>query len=133
MTTATPIFPQTIVNSPTTINNASGTSAVTLYTAPAAGARIDKLILTSTDTSARDLQLAVSGNLIGTVSVPIGAGNTSGVAAKDAFADPNIVLPVDAFGNKVLYLANGQTLQAIMPVAVTAAKAIVATPLGGSF
>jgi hypothetical protein len=129
---ATGTIPNVIIDSHLVVNNASGTSAQTAYTAPAGGARIDKIIATSTDTSARDMQILLNGNLIGTVSVPIGAGNTSGAAAKDVLADSNMVAPVDPYGNKVIYLSNGETLQVLMPVAVTAAKQIVVTVMGGA-
>jgi hypothetical protein len=130
---ATGNYGSTPVNSSATVNNGSGTSAVTVYTAPATGARIDKIIATSTDTSNRDMQVEVSGNLIGTVGVPLSAGTVSTVPAKDVLADGNMVALTDPYGNKVIYLAANQTLQVQMPVAVTAAKQIVVTALGAAF
>lgn len=131
---AAPIFPVTIVNASTTLNNASGTTAVTIFTAGASGSRIDAVTATSTDTANRDAQVLAGGNLVGTIAVPLAAGTASTTPSKSVMADANLTLPVtDPYGNKVIYLAAGQTLQILMPVAITAAKQIVFTVMGGSF
>jgi hypothetical protein len=128
-----PIFPTAIVSPAVVVNNANGTTAVTALTAGSNGTRIDKLIATSTDTSAHDVEIILNGNVIGTVSVPAGAGTSSSTPAKDVFADANIPLPFDAFGNKVAYLAASDTLQVQMAVAVTSGKVVSLTALGGNF
>jgi hypothetical protein len=130
---AAPIFPATLVDDNVTIANADGTTAKTIHTAGANGTRIEKLIAVSTDTSARDVSILVNGVSIGTVSVPAGAGNSSGTAAKDILADPNIPGIIDAYGNKVIYVKGSATLQAQMGTTITAAKNVYVSAMGGGF
>ena len=136
--TPTMVFPQTPRNVNGTLVNADGTASKTIYTAPANGVRIDALNFASTDTSARDVQLIINKSgtdyLVGTISVPIGAGNTSGAGAKNALADANIPLAVaDPYGNKVIWLEGNAILKVLAPVAITAAKQITITGLAAEY
>ena len=136
--TPTMVFPQTLRNINGTLANADGTASKQIYQAPANGARIDSLNLASTDTAAHDIQLIINKGgtdyLVGTISVAIGAGNTSGTGAKNALADANIPLAViDAYGNKVIWLEGNAILKVLAPVAVTSGKQITITGLAGEF
>jgi len=136
--TETPIFPQTVVNEIQKIENADGTSLKTLITAGADGTRIDAIILTSTDTSHRDLQLfiTISGTdyLLATTTVQANSGNSNTIPSINLLASFNMVsLAVEANGNKVLFLKSGAILKIKTTTTVTAAKEVVALVVGGNF
>lgn len=128
--TATPIFPQNIKNGAVQILPADTTTLKTLITPSANGARVDSLLVSSTDTTARDLQLYVTKDavdyLIGTISIPANTGNTNALVMINAFAHTNIgpFLTNDLNGNKVLFLESGSVLKAKTLTTVTAAKAV---------
>lgn len=131
--TATPIFPQTVKNFVQTFVNATGNgsaAALTLYAAGSNGSKVESLIVSSSDTSARDVTIAVlvSATLyvLTTISIPITAGLTNSAPCIDILRSTQFPgLASDANGNKYLYLASGTTLQAYLTSAsVTAAKNI---------
>ena len=111
--TATPVFPQAIHTAAVALT----TSYQAVYTPGANGSKIDALIVTSTDATARDLTLAVqisaADYVIGTVSIPITAGTINSAPSVDLLRNSQIpCFAYDAFGNKCLYLANGSVLRA---------------------
>lgn len=137
--TPTPVFPQTPKNYKVQIANADGQTAKTVATGGSNGTKIVSLNLSSTDTSARDIQIVITRSgtsyILGTVSVPIGAGNTSGAAAVDALRSGQVPgLPLDSDGNPFIFLADASdTLQVIAPVTITSAKIVSAVAMGADF
>lgn len=128
--TSTPSFPQLPKNGHVTVVNADGTTQKTVYTGGANGSKITSLIGTSNDTAAHDVQISITNGgtsyLLGTVSIPIGAGNTSSVPAVNLLDPTKLVgLPLDSDGNPYIHLASASdTLTVAMVVAVTAAKTV---------
>jgi hypothetical protein len=136
--TSTPVFPQTIKNSFAKIVTADASTFKTLYTGGANGSRIDLLLVTSTDTTARDVQLVIQASgvdyILGTISIPINSGNTNAITHLSVFQ--NSIFPglnVDAIGNRVLYLESGIILKAKTLTTVTAAKEVNFIVQGADF
>jgi hypothetical protein len=136
--TSTPIYPQAIVNAAAQIVNATGSALVTLVTGGTNGTKIESLNVSSTDTSARDIQLWMTisavNYLLGTVSIPANAGNVNNIVSVDILR--NIQIPSLAYdnnGNKYLYVASGAVLSIAALTTVTSAKAIAALAQGGNF
>lgn len=120
-----------------TILNATSTGLSTLYTVGSDGASdINSIIAASTDTANHDVQIwrTNSGNsfLLGTVNIPLGAGNTSSVPAIDVLAQL-VGLMHDANGNPIVRLTVGDTLQIAAVVAVSALKAVHFTAMGEDY
>lgn len=133
-----PIFPQLIVTPMQQILPADTTSLKTLCTAGANGTKIERITVTSTDTSAKDLQLVVTSGgtdyIIGTASIPANSGNTNALPTVSLLEHAQFVgLAGDANGNKYLYLAAGAVLKAKALSAVTTARAINIFVQGGDY
>lgn len=141
--TATPIFPQSLLSKPTQLSNA--TSIVTptsILAAQTNGAKIEKILVSSTDTSARDvsvfLQVAAVNYLLGTVSIPINSGNTNALPTVDILSAlvatvKQLPLAVDANGNPYLYLDPSTSLFILPLTTITAGKFINVHVQGGAF
>lgn len=126
--TATPFFVQTPKNAVLTLNNASGTTVTSFYVAGANGSQILSLIASSTDTADQTIQIfatvSATNYLIGSVKIPLGSGNSSSVSSVDLLNNSQIPFPVDAFGNKFIYIASGTTLELGMLATITSGKQI---------
>lgn len=117
-----------------TFVNADGTTPKTLWTPGASGGRLGSISAVSDDTAAREMALYVrlSGvdYRVGTVNVPIGAGNTASVVSVNI-----LVLSacpwLDSDGS--LKLQTGATIKIGPTVAVTAAKTVTLVGWGGDF
>lgn len=139
MPTATPIFPQTVKQGAVQILPADTTSLKTIYTAPANGSRVDNILITSTDTSSKDIQLVVTISstdyVLGTIAVPANSGFTNSVVSLNMLAHSNLTsaLNSDNNGNKYLFLASGSILKIKALTTVTAAKAINVVAQIGDF
>lgn len=101
----------------------------TAYTAGASGSKIVAIIATSTDTSARDIQLSITNGgtsyPLGTKTVAITSGFVAGVPAVNLLDAAVVVgMPYDSDGNEFLYLISGDTLTVSALTTVTTAKAI---------
>jgi hypothetical protein len=126
--TNTPIFPQTLTSK--TIQFAPGdtTTEKTLITAGSVGTKVQSILAVSTDTSNRDIQLYISVGgtdlLIGTIQIPLGAGNTNSVPTINLLASAQIPWNTDAQGNKFIYLPATGLLRAAMGTTITAAKVV---------
>ena len=138
--TATPIFPQTINNTVVTIVNADASNLKTVYTAGAAGSRVENLLVTNTDTNPYTVQITVvisaTNYLIGSVTVPLSAGNTTAAPSVNLFSALNNFGPYlckDSNGNPYLYLASGSTLKVNTTGTVTAAKTVAFFCQGGYY
>lgn len=136
--TATPVFPQTIKTNVAQILPADTTSLKTLVTPGANGTRVDNIIVSSTDTSAKDLQFVITVSatdyVVGTLSIPANSGFTNAVPLVSVFAHSQfIAFNTDVNGNKHMYLANGAVLKVKALTTVTAAKAISVVAQCGDF
>lgn len=138
--TATPIFPQTIVNTPVTIVNADSTNKKTVYTGGTNGSKVENILVTNTDTAAYTLQffftISATDYLVASVNIPASAGNLSTVNSINPLATTTNwgpALNLDSNGNPYLYIANGTTLKAAVTGAVTAAKTMTILAQGGDF
>ncbi len=132
---AAPVFFSAVKNAVVQIVNADASALKTLATGATNGSKVFSPTLASDDTSARVIQIGVTISavfyLLGSVSVPAGAG-TVGATSINAFANiPNI--PVDNDGNPFVYLASGSTLQIKSETTVTAAKTVHASALQEDF
>ncbi len=136
--TATPIFPQTITTTAMTIVAADTTTKKTLYTGGVNGSKIEYLYITNTDTNAYTVNIFITigatDYLIGTINLPLSAGNTTSAPTINLLTNSNLAgLNYDINGNRYLMLANGATLKAATTGTVTAAKTITFITQGGDF
>lgn len=125
--TNTPAFPQTPKGGHVTVVNADGTGNKTVITAGSNGSKVVALMAASNDSAAHDSVVSIvrggTTYVLGVVNVPAGAGASSGVPCTDLLAGL-VGLPLDADGQKYLFLESGDTLVVSMAVAVTAAKTL---------
>lgn len=122
-------FTQAIANPVKVINNANGTTPVTVYTGSTNDAVIKSIIATSTDTSAVNLQLFVDDGttvcLLGTVRIPAASGTDGATGTVDILNSSLLPgLPVDMNNRRVLPIKAGYILKAAPLVAVTATKEV---------
>lgn len=133
------MYIQTIQNWSVQILPADTTSNKTIITAGAQGSRVESLIVSSTDTAGRDVQIGVTRSatnyIIGTVAIPINAGNTNAVPNVNLFANTGqiIGLALDSNGNPYLDLKASDVLYIAALTTVTTAKVISAIAYGGDF
>jgi hypothetical protein len=117
------------------IANADGSSQKTVVTAGGNGSKVLSLYATSTDTSARDVQIAIVRSattyILGTVSVPANSGNTNSAPTVDLLqtlaSSPQLpagMLPIDNDGQHFLFVESGDTLVVLALTTVTAAKVV---------
>lgn len=135
-----PIFPQTISNfDAVQILPADTTSLKTLVTAGANGARVENILIHSTDTAAKDVVLVMTkGGVdfpLATIQIPANSGNTNSLPpiALLKHAMLTDVLNTDEKGNRYLYLGSGSVLKIKAGATVTAARAISVIPQGGDY
>ena len=136
--TPTPIFPQLIKNYVQTILPADTTTIKALVVAGTNGTKIESINITSTDTAVRDLAIYATisavNYLIGTITIPITAGNTNAIPSIDVLRHLQLPsLAYDSNGNKYLYLASGTTLSISVLSTVTTAKQITVFAQGGDY
>ena len=117
----------------------TNTNAVTVYTAPSAGARVYSLIATSTDTAAVNLCIFIqsSGGTvipIAQVNVPANSGNTASTLAVDCLLPTVAVgLPIDNTGKRYIELGNGDLLRVSTVANMTAAKNCYVAAQGAAY
>jgi hypothetical protein len=133
MATSTPVLPQTPKHGVVQIANADASNQKTVVTAGSNGAKLVALYASTTDTSARDVQIAIvrSGTtyILGTTTVPANSGNTAGTAMVDLLGSvvfPTGMLATDGDGRKYLFLESGDTLVVLALTTVTSGKIISA-------
>lgn len=130
--TNTPVYPQGLNNGIQSFVNADGSgsgNAKTLFTPGANGSILDSLLVSSSDTSDRDLTfcLFISSTLyaIATIKIPLTAGTVDTIPTVDILRSLQFPgLSYDAFGNRILKLASGTLLKAYAGSTVTTAKQI---------
>lgn len=105
-----------------------------VFVAGSNGSRLASVAAASTDTSAIDVQLlafdGATAWLVGTVTVPIGAGNTGTVAAVNLLSLSQCPW---LNGDGSLLLPSGWKLQASNVTQVTAAKTLTLVAWGGDY
>jgi hypothetical protein len=114
------------------IANADAQAQKTVYTAGASGSKVSSLIATSSDTSARDVQISITNGgtsyPLGTVSVVAGAGNSSGTASVNLLDPTRLIgLAYDSDGNPFIHLISGDTLTVSALTSVTSGKLVTVT------
>jgi hypothetical protein len=132
--TATPIFPQTIVNSGVTINGV--TTSTVLVTGSANGTKIESLGVSNTSASAVTINLSVTVGAVSTLlsqfSIPASSGNAATTPPVNLLNNTQLPATVyDNNGNKYIYIASGSTLIATATGTFTGVLAFFAQ--GGSF
>ena len=136
--TSTPIFPQLVQSPAVQILPADTTSLKTLITAGSDGTIVNELLVTSTDTIARDLQLVVTISatdyIIGTVSIPASSGTLNNIPSVGIFDSAQIPnLQSDNNGHKYLQLGSGAVLKVKVLTAVSATRVISVIAQSASF
>lgn len=131
-------FTQDIANPVKRLNNANGTTAVTVYTAPTNDAVLKSLIATSTDTAAVNLQVFISDgttdHLLGTVRIPAGSGTDGATASVDILGSSLLPgLPVDMNNRRILPMEYGKILKVAPLVAITATKQVDLVPVSEEY
>lgn len=110
----------------TVFENADGTTAKTIFSAGANGARVH-LVSASTDDATPSLRLlkhdGTTACILATFQLPTNSGRTAGAPAVDLL-DPAVIPSIPADPGRFLTLGAGETLQAEMVTALTVAKTI---------
>ena len=135
---ATPIFPQLITSPSVQILPATTSSLVTLYTGGTNGSKIENIIATNTDSGAAYLLTltivtSATNYIIGTINVPLSAGNTAAAPPVSLLNSVNLPTAKDANGNPYIYLASGSVLKVNSSTTVTTAKVVSITAMGGDY
>ncbi len=143
--TPTPVFAQVPRHTEVQVLNATGTTAVTLFTPGANGSKVNGLVCTSNDSSAETIDLEIVQNaltyILSGFSIAIGAGVTVGTAPLNAMSATLMPgLPVDSDGNPYLLLAGAnqgatasEILQIVTTGTVTSGKTISCMVMGADF
>lgn len=129
-----PIFPVTPAGSTQTFVNADGTTKKVIFTGGTNGSRLDNVAITSTDTSAVTFNVYINDGttdlLVGTVSIAIGAGNSSSVAPVSLFTATNFPWISSSLS---VFLKPGWTVKLAATVAVTSTKQVSVVSFGGDY
>lgn len=90
--------------------------------------RINQILVSSTDSSAKDIQLVATISstdyILGTFSIPANSGNTNNVPLVSVLKSAQWDLNNDIANNKVLDLPSGAIIKAKAGTTITAAKVI---------
>ena len=130
-----PIFIATRRSVGVELDNADSTNQVTLWTAGANGSLIEAIAITSTDTSAVELDLylydGAASFALGSVTVPIASGTNGGTtAAVDGLTQTELPWLRD---DLALAVAAGCSLKAAAHAAITSAKVVHVSLFGGDY
>lgn len=134
-TNKNPIFLNSVSQDSSQIDNAAGTTPVTVFTAGGDGGAITNIIATTTDTSAVTLVVSVDDgtttNVIGEILVPAGSG-TDGSSVSVNVLDPiKLAGALQADGS--LLMGPTASLDIGAKSAVTAATIVSIVTIGGSY
>jgi hypothetical protein len=137
--TSTPVFVQVPKNYKVQILPADASNLKTIATGGTNGSKVSAIMVTSSDTSARDVTWGITtgGTFfpLGTVTIAITAGQVNSAPAvnlMDLSKTPG--MPLDGDGNPFVFLSSASdTLQIKSLTTVTAAKEIDITAIGGDF
>lgn len=127
--TATPVFSQAINSTLVTIVNADAQTFKTAFTAGTNGSLITAIIVSSNDTSNRDITINITRSAtnfqLTQISIPLTSGTVNSVPAVNILGSAQFPgLELDANGNPIIRLKSGDTLTVNAPVTVTTAKTI---------
>jgi len=129
----TATYPSTINLGSASIADADGVTLKTLFTAPAAGSRVNGISLTSSDSVSRDVELYInlggSDIPLGCVTVPANAGTVAGVSPVSMLAILQGVLD----GAGYMLLKGGAILKVAALAAGTHSKQVNAIAFGADF
>jgi hypothetical protein len=138
--TATPVFPQAPKSYKIQILPADASGLKTIATGGTNGTKINAIVVTSSDTVARNVTWGITtGGVffpLGTISIPITAGQVdlTNVAVNLLDISKTPGLPIDADSNPYIFLSSASdTLQIKSLTTVTAAKEIDITAFGADF
>lgn len=130
-----PIFPDVQNVGTKKLTNADGTTIVALFTGGADGSMVDDIIITSDSAAAHDLQIWLNDGaadiLLGTVEIPIGAGNTSGVVTVSALSGGNTLNIATKSGS--IYVPSGYSVKFGLVAGLAAGKFVYVTAWGGDY
>ena len=126
---ATAIFAQSIKTSGLQLTPAHTTALQTLFTAGANGSRIDNIFVSSTDSSAKDLQFVLTISsvdyIIGMLPIPANSGNSNSLPIVNVLGHAQFAaLNSDLNGNKYLFIPAGAILKVKAGSTITTAKVI---------
>lgn len=136
---ATGSFPQKPKSYKVQILPADASSLKTIATGSADGTKINALIVTSNDTTARDVTFGITKSAtfypLGTVSIPITAGQIAATPAVNLLDLTKVPgLPIDSDGNPYIFLSDANdTLQIKSLTTVTTAKEIDVNAFGSDW
>ena len=133
-----PIFPGTLQNYRARIQNADGTTPVTLITGPTNGCKVESIAVTSDDTVAVVLQLIATISavdyILGECTIAIGSGTNGTAKAVNLLNTTDFPwLRSDEAGRPYLYVASGTTLKLKAKTAVSSTKTVAAFAQAGDF
>lgn len=136
--TATPIYPQSLLSKPVQFTSSTSTTVPTqLLAAQTNGCKLEAIMVSSTDTSPRNLNLYINVSstnyLLGTVSIPATAGDTNAIPAVNLLASANLPLPKDPNGNPYLYLDSNTSLTATPATSITSTDVWNIVCMGGAY
>ena len=130
-----PIFLNSVVTSNNSIANGDGTALQEVLTAGADGGAVTRMSATTTDTSAVIAVLTLNDGttaiVIGEVSVPAGAGTDGSTPAVNLLS--SVAMPGLLQADGSLPMGSAAVLSVSAKVAVTAAKTLDVTALGGQY
>lgn len=141
--TPTPIYPQTLLSVPTQFTNSTSTTVPTqILPSQTNGCKLESIMVSSTDTSARNFNLYINVSatnyLIGTVAIPASSGNSATIPAVNLLQALTgvsflIPLPKDANGNPYIYLDKNTSLFAAPATSITSADVWNIVCMGGAY
>lgn len=137
--TPTPALPQFPKNAKVQILPADGLGLKTIYTGGANGSKITAVIVTSSDTAARDVTIGITRTAVfyplGTFTVGTTAGQAAATVAVNGLSSAVVVgLPIDNDGQTYIFLTDASdTLQVKALTTVTALKELDFTAFGADF
>lgn len=134
---ANPNYPSTPKTPAARLQNADATAFVTIYTAPATGAKIEALSIASDDTVDVTLQFAITISsvdyVIGEVVVPDGSGTNGVDKVVNGLNSTDMPwLPTDG-ANRYLHLASGAALKVRAKAAVASGKSVYVVGQAGDY
>jgi hypothetical protein len=121
------------------IANADASAWKTVVTGGSSGSKVMALMATSTDSSQRIIQVAITRSsvqyILGTVAVPANSGNDGTAVSVNLFNLTSLPgLPVDSDGTPYIFLSgSGDTLQVSSTTTVTTAKTVNVSAVYGDF
>ena len=134
--TPTGVYIQTINNTVASIANADAQTKKTIFTPGTNGSRINAILVSSTDTSARDIVVGITVSAtnydLAIVNIPVTAGTVNSAPTISYLTQAQFPgLCRDAYGNPYIDLKNGNTLYAYAPVTITSGKQVNILAYGG--